>query len=164
MHRTIAVPALMALLLPAAVRAQAPATGDLQPLPIQLPKPMFEGTPQNLKVPNLQKPLGRPRDPFLAPAGVTNVAKGKKVTLPRLPESDEVVETLQEAAGKAREIGEDVGQRASRLFEKGSEKVLDRFGVPSKNDIQTLLKQVQQLTAKVERMNGGRATTRRARA
>jgi hypothetical protein len=48
------------------------------PLPIQLPKPMFEGTPQNLKVPNLQKPLGRPRDPFLAPAGVTNVAKGKK--------------------------------------------------------------------------------------
>ena len=50
------------------------------PIPIQLPKPMFEGTPQNLSVPNLQKPLGRPRDPFLAPAGVTNVAKGKKVT------------------------------------------------------------------------------------
>ena len=50
------------------------------PIPIQLPKPMFEGTPQNLTVPNLQKPLGRPRDPFLAPAGVTNVAKGKKVT------------------------------------------------------------------------------------
>jgi hypothetical protein len=41
---------------------------------------MFEGTPQNLSVPNLQKPLGRARDPFLAPAGVTNVAKGKKVT------------------------------------------------------------------------------------
>jgi hypothetical protein len=41
---------------------------------------MFEGTPQNLSVPNLQKPLGRPRDAFLAPAGVTNVAKGKKVT------------------------------------------------------------------------------------
>ena len=49
-------------------------------IPIQLPKPMFEGTPQNLSVPNLQKPLGRPRDPFLAPAGVTNVAKGKKIT------------------------------------------------------------------------------------
>jgi hypothetical protein len=41
---------------------------------------MFEGTPQNLKgVPNLQKPLGRPRDAFLAPAGVVNVSKGKKV-------------------------------------------------------------------------------------
>jgi hypothetical protein len=80
MHRTIAVPALAALLVPVTLRAQAPASGNPQPLPIQLPKPMFEGTPQNLSVPNLQKPLGRPRDPFLAPAGVTNVAKGKKVT------------------------------------------------------------------------------------
>lgn len=52
----------------------------LVPIPIQLPKPMFEGTPENLGVSNLEKPLGRPRDPFLAPAGVTNVAKGKKVT------------------------------------------------------------------------------------
>jgi hypothetical protein len=76
---------LLALtLVPAALHAraaQAPAGGEkLVPIPIQLPKPMFEGTPQNLSVPNLQKPLGRPRDPFLAPAGVTNVAKGKKVT------------------------------------------------------------------------------------
>jgi hypothetical protein len=64
---------------PAAAKAQAGSGGKLVPIPIQLPKPMFEGTPQNLTVPNLQKPLGRPRDPFLAPAGVTNVAKGKKV-------------------------------------------------------------------------------------
>ena len=55
------------------------AAEKLVPIPIQLPKPMFEGTPQNVKVPNLQKPLGRARDPFLAPAGVVNVAKGKKV-------------------------------------------------------------------------------------
>ena len=67
--------------LPALALAQAPAPAGqgLVPIPIQLPKPMFEGTPQNLSVPNLQKPLGRPRDPFLAPAGVTNVARGKKV-------------------------------------------------------------------------------------
>ena len=68
------------------LHAQAPAqdqaagAGNLVPISIELPKPMFEGTPQNISVPNLQKPLGRPRDPFLAPAGVTNVAKGKKVT------------------------------------------------------------------------------------
>jgi hypothetical protein len=73
-------------ILPATLRAQAApqapagAGAQLVPIPIQLPKPMFEGTPQNLTVPNLQKPLGRPRDPFLAPAGVTNVARGKKVT------------------------------------------------------------------------------------
>jgi hypothetical protein len=82
---TLGLALLLSLtLLPAALQAQAPAPAaagaQLVPLPIQLPKPMFEGTPQNLTVPNLQKPLGRPRDPFLAPAGVTNVAKGKKVT------------------------------------------------------------------------------------
>jgi len=54
--------------------------GQLVPLPLVLPKPMFEGTPQNLKVPNLEKPLGRPRPPFLAPAGVANAAKGKPVS------------------------------------------------------------------------------------
>jgi hypothetical protein len=77
----LAIAALLSLgVLSGTLRAQAPAAQGLVPIPIQLPKPMFEGTPQNLSVPNLQKPLGRPRDPFLAPAGVTNVAKGKKVT------------------------------------------------------------------------------------
>jgi len=61
--------------------AKAPGSSEkLGPIPIELPKPMFEGTPQNLNVPNLEKPLGKPRDPFLAPAGVRNVARGKKVT------------------------------------------------------------------------------------
>jgi hypothetical protein len=68
--------AVVALCVPGTLAAQE----KLEPLPIELPKPMFEGTPQNLSVPNLQKPLGRPRDPFLAPAGVTNVALGKPVT------------------------------------------------------------------------------------
>ncbi len=68
-------------LLPAAV-AQAPAAvnQEMVPLKIVLPQPMFEGTPQNLRVPNLEKPRYKPRDPFLAPAGVTNVARRKKVT------------------------------------------------------------------------------------
>jgi len=63
---------LTLVLLPGALAAQQ---GGLEPLPLELPKPMFEGTPQNLAVPNLEKPLGRPRDPFLAPAGVTNVSR-----------------------------------------------------------------------------------------
>lgn len=37
--------------------AQAPG---LEPVPIALPKPLFEGTPPNLKVPNLEKPTGKP--------------------------------------------------------------------------------------------------------
>ncbi|MHC4616971.1 MAG: hypothetical protein ACYTEQ_04365 [Planctomycetota bacterium] len=53
---------------------------QMVPLPIKLPKPMFVGTPQNIRVPNLEKPLGRPRPPFLAPAGAGNAALGKPVT------------------------------------------------------------------------------------
>ena len=56
-----------------------PATPELVPIEIKLPKPMFTDTPQNITVPNLEKPLGRPRPPFLAPIGTTNVALGKPV-------------------------------------------------------------------------------------
>ena len=52
----------------------------LVPLEIQLPRPMFTGTPQNDRVPNLEKPRKGPRPPFLAPQGTTNVALGKPVT------------------------------------------------------------------------------------
>ncbi len=53
---------------------------ELVPLPLELPKPMFVGTPQDTKVPNLEKPLGKPRPPFYAPAGVKNVAFEKPVS------------------------------------------------------------------------------------
>jgi len=59
----------------------APAnTAGLVPIDIKLPKPMFVGTPQDTKVPNLEKPLGKARAPFLAPEGTTNVALGKPVS------------------------------------------------------------------------------------
>jgi hypothetical protein len=60
---------------------QAPPQGGqkLEPIPIVLPQPMFEGTPQNLRVPNLEKPRYKAREPFLAPAGVKNVARRKTV-------------------------------------------------------------------------------------
>ena len=104
---------LSVLLVPALARAQAPAktaAGGLVPIPIQLPKPMFEGTPQNVAVPNLQKPLGRPRDPFLAPAGVTNVARGKTVTSsdmePIIGEIDQVTDGDKKGAdGSYVELG-----------------------------------------------------------
>ncbi|MCK4560269.1 MAG: hypothetical protein KAV45_10820 [Calditrichia bacterium] len=40
---------------------------------------MFIGTPQNMQVPNLEKPLGKLRPAFLAPKGTKNVALGKPV-------------------------------------------------------------------------------------
>jgi hypothetical protein len=60
---------------------QPAATGEVKmvELDIKLPKPMFIGTPQNIQVPKLEKPLGKPRPPFLAPEGTANVAFGRPV-------------------------------------------------------------------------------------
>jgi hypothetical protein len=59
-----------------------PASSDVNgsaPINIELPKPMFVGTPQNVQVSNLEKSRDKPRPPFLAPAGTKNVAFGKPV-------------------------------------------------------------------------------------
>jgi hypothetical protein len=76
------VTAAAALLVPVSASAQAPAAGGqkLAPIPLVLPQPVFEGTPQNLRVPNLEKPNYKARAPFLAPEGVKNIARRKKVT------------------------------------------------------------------------------------
>ncbi len=50
------------------------------PIEIKLPKPVFIGTPQDTRVPNLEKPLGKERPPFLAPEGTKNIASGKPVS------------------------------------------------------------------------------------
>jgi hypothetical protein len=98
-------------IFPGTLRAQG--AEKLEPILIKLPKPMFVGTPQNLAVPNLQKPLGRPRDPFLAPAGVTNVARDKPVTSsdmePIIGEIEQVTDGDKKGAeGSFVELGPDV--------------------------------------------------------
>ena len=71
---------MLKLLLASVLALLALAGQALQPIPVALPKPLFEGTPENLRVANLEKPLGKPRPPFLAPAGTSNIAAGKPVS------------------------------------------------------------------------------------
>ncbi|MBR9998885.1 MAG: hypothetical protein KFF73_07940 [Cyclobacteriaceae bacterium] len=52
---------------------------EMVPLDIDLPQPMFIGTPQDFDVPNLEKPLGKPRPSFMAPEGTANVSLNKYV-------------------------------------------------------------------------------------
>ncbi|MDD8031187.1 MAG: discoidin domain-containing protein [Acidobacteriota bacterium] len=49
-------------------------------LKIELPKPMFIGTPRNIKSPNLEIITGKPRGPFFAPKGTELVSLKKPVT------------------------------------------------------------------------------------
>jgi len=56
---------------------------DMIPLEIELPKPMFVGTPSNIRgVTNLEEPRrrGTSRPRFYVPEGTTNIALGKSVT------------------------------------------------------------------------------------
>jgi hypothetical protein len=82
--------------------ADNPASSKLVPIELELPKPMFVGTPQDTTVPNLEKPLGKARAPFLAPAGTTNVALGKSVISsddePIIGEIDYITDGDKEAA------------------------------------------------------------------
>ena len=72
--RTIAV-ALISLVfsigLGAAALLARAQTQDLtkEELKLQLPKPMFIGTPRNIKTPNLEAVTGKPRGPFFVPKG-----------------------------------------------------------------------------------------------
>jgi hypothetical protein len=73
---TIAV--AMLCLFVAGLYAQAQ---KLVPVPIEIPKPGYEGTPVNFNdIPNLEKASIKKRGPFLAPPGVKNIAKGRPVT------------------------------------------------------------------------------------
>lgn len=65
---------------PAAEKEAAPVPAGFAPLPLELPRPMFVGTPQDTTVEHLEKPLGRPRPPFMAPSGTTNLALDKPVS------------------------------------------------------------------------------------
>ena len=62
-----------------AFAAQAQETGK-EVLKVQLPKPMFVGTPKNIRTPNLETVTGRPRGPFLVPVGTVLLSAGKPVT------------------------------------------------------------------------------------
>ncbi|MBN2269002.1 MAG: hypothetical protein JXN61_00210 [Sedimentisphaerales bacterium] len=53
---------------------------NMAPLDIKLPKKMFSGTKEAIRVANLKKLTDESRPPFLAPVGTKNVALGKPVS------------------------------------------------------------------------------------
>ena len=82
MNRNLLVVGLIAVLaLGAALETAQAADGKLVPLKLELPKPLFVGTPKNIRSANLEKSRGgKKRPPFLAPAGLKNVAIDKPIT------------------------------------------------------------------------------------
>jgi hypothetical protein len=78
-------------ILTAAFAATVALAQDKVPLKIELPPPLFVGTPVPIKVPNLEPPIKGERPAFMVPAGTVNLALNKKVTS---SSSDPVMGTL----------------------------------------------------------------------
>lgn len=85
------LPTTVALLLAGAVLSLVPsaspaedkpaAGGDMVPLKLTLPAPAFKGTPKDIQLTSYVEPLSdKPRPLMLVPAGLKNVAPGKKIT------------------------------------------------------------------------------------
>ncbi|AQQ70429.1 hypothetical protein SMSP2_00777 [Limihaloglobus sulfuriphilus] len=82
----------------------------MEVLNIDLPKPMFVGTPQDLNVKNLEPARGEPRPPFLVPEGTKNVALNKPIMssddMPIIGELEMITDGDKEAAeGSYVELG-----------------------------------------------------------
>jgi hypothetical protein len=78
MIRRILASSLLFVLALVPLGAQ-PAPGK-EELKLKLPKPMFIGTPTNLRSPNLEKVTGKPRGPFFVPKGTVLLSANKPVT------------------------------------------------------------------------------------
>jgi hypothetical protein len=90
--------------------AEAAPAVEMAPLEIVLPKPMFVGTPQDTRVENLRKPLGKARPPMLAPAGTQLLSLNKPVSAsdeePIIGEIEMITDGDKEAAdGSYVELG-----------------------------------------------------------
>src|SRR6476619_8108243 len=78
MTRRILTASLLTLFALAPLSAQPDPTKE--ELKLKLPKPMFIGTPTNLKSANLETITGKPRGPFYVPKGTVLLSAKKKVT------------------------------------------------------------------------------------
>jgi hypothetical protein len=78
MTKRILASSLLFVLALAPLAAQAPA--GKEELKLKLPKPMFIGTPTNIKSANLETVTGKGRPPFYVPTGTVLLSGKKKVT------------------------------------------------------------------------------------
>ena len=85
-----------------AARSEKTEVAMLVPIDLELPAPAFRGTPVPLDEQNVEKPLGKPRPPFLAPQGTVNMADERPVAcsdpMPASGESDYVTDGDKEAS------------------------------------------------------------------
>ena len=100
------------------------SAGDLVPLQIKLPAAAFLGTPSDSPLaPNVEKPTGKPRPPLMVPPGVSNVARGKKVT-------SSATNALSDELAKITDGDKEASDQSIVLLRKGVQWVQIDLGSP----------------------------------
>ena len=83
-NRFCCFPAILALLASASIscaRAEDAKKEGMVPLDLKLPPPAFKGTPKDIQLSSYVEPLSdKPRPPMMVPAGLKNIAPGKKLS------------------------------------------------------------------------------------
>jgi hypothetical protein len=100
----------LVLTLPAAEDAKPPAAAlsttaaaGSQALTLELPKPLFVGTPKNIKSTNLEKPLPGKRPIYQVPGGTVMLSAGTKVTS---SDAAPIIGSLELLTDKDKEAGD----------------------------------------------------------
>jgi len=73
-------------------------------LKLKLPKPMFVGTPRNIRSPNLERITGKSRPPFYVPQGTELLSFHKPVTA---SDTEPVIGGILCGTGSERSVGAD---------------------------------------------------------
>jgi len=87
LKKTAILASTCAVLLAGAAIAQEAAAPAAEPVPegyvelkLELPKPLFTGTPKNIKSENLEEQTGKPRGPIMVPEGIVLLSADKDVS------------------------------------------------------------------------------------
>jgi hypothetical protein len=100
------------------------AGGDLVPLKLKLPSPVFSGTPKDAPVGIDVEPTPiKPPPPLMIPADAQNIAPGKKITC-----SDRSVPASQLA--RITDGNKDAGEESAAMLKKGLQWIQFDLGVP----------------------------------
>ena len=107
-----------------AANKPATATGGLVPLEIKLPAPAFKGTPKDIQLSSYVEPLSdKPRPPMIVPAGLKNIAAGKKVTCSDKNATPDVLEKITDGDKES-------ADQSIILLRKGTQYVQMDLGSP----------------------------------
>ncbi|MCX6884055.1 MAG: discoidin domain-containing protein [Verrucomicrobia bacterium] len=114
----------LSVLLLAGSVAQAEDAKNLVPLELKLPSPGFKGTPKDIQLSSYVEPLSdKPRPAMLVPAGLSNLAPGKKLTS---SDKNATADTL----GKVIDGDKEASDQSIIFLRKGTQWVQMDLGAP----------------------------------